>query len=179
MLRTPGGGDLLQTIAAVYGTAAARSMLQVQAEEMPTSRSSGLDRGKTGAYACNRYGMTTIVNGRYVRSYALQTAIVQAYHTLLPINRYPLVVLQLTMDPSLVDVNVHPAKLEVRFSKERELMKFIEAELGRVLRGADLIRVCADIRSAKPSSRSSSSSKTAFQHETLESSRRTSWKAAG
>jgi len=134
---TPGGGDLQQTIAAIYGTATARAMLPVQAENADFALSGWI--GKPELTRANRYGMTTIVNGRYVRSYPLQTAIMQAYHTLLPINRYPLVVLQLTMDPSLVDVNVHPAKLEVRFSKERELTAFVEEELRKQLHRTNLI----------------------------------------
>ena len=69
------------------------------------------------------------MNGRYIRNYGLNQAILKAYHTLLPINRFPLVVLQLEMHPSLVDVNVHPAKLEVRFSKETELYEFVETTL--------------------------------------------------
>ncbi len=134
---TPGGGDLQQTIAAIYGTATARAMLPVQAENADFAMGGRI--GKPELTRANRYGMTTIVNGRYVRSFPLQTAILQAYHTLLPINRYPLVVLQLTMDPSLVDVNVHPAKLEVRFSKERELMTFVEEELRKLLHRTNLI----------------------------------------
>jgi len=134
---TPGSGDLQQTIAAIYGTATARAMLPVEAENADFAVSGWI--GKPELTRANRYGMTTIVNGRYVRSYPLQTAILQAYHTLLPINRYPLVVLQLAMDPSLVDVNVHPAKLEVRFSKERELMAFVEEELRKQLHRTNLI----------------------------------------
>ncbi|MBJ8194224.1 DNA mismatch repair protein MutL, partial [Bacillus cereus] len=57
----------------------------------------------------------------------------KAYHTLLPINRFPLAVIQLEMHPSLVDVNVHPAKLEVRFSKEAELFQLVEDSVKAVL----------------------------------------------
>lgn len=137
VLRTPGTGDLRQTIAAVYGTATARGMLHVEAENADFSISGWI--GKPELTRANRYGMTTIVNGRYIRSFLLQQAITEAYHTLLPVNRYPLAVLSLVMDPSLVDVNVHPAKLEVRFSKERELSAFVENELRKVLHGSNLI----------------------------------------
>ena len=73
--------------------------------------------------------MSTIVNGRYVRNFVLMKAIQQGYHTLLPVGRYPIGFLSIEMDPMLVDVNVHPAKLEVRFSKEQELLKLIEETL--------------------------------------------------
>ena len=59
-------------------------------------------------------------------------AILRGYHTLPPINRFPLVVIQLSMHPSLIDVNVHPSKLEVRFSKEQELFALVEEEIRKV-----------------------------------------------
>ncbi|GAA3323853.1 hypothetical protein GCM10020331_049380 [Ectobacillus funiculus] len=71
----------------------------------------------------SRNYISTIVNGRYVKTFSLVKAIQQGYHTLLPIGRYPIGFLSIEMDPMLVDVNVHPAKLEVRFSKEAELFK--------------------------------------------------------
>jgi DNA mismatch repair protein MutL len=131
LLQTLGNGDMLQVIAAIYGTAVGKQMLPLQAES--------LDYGLSGFIAkpemtrANRGGISTIVNGRYVRNFALNQALLQGYHTLLPINRFPVAVMQITMDPSLVDVNVHPSKLEVRFSKEAELTSFIEAEVKRTL----------------------------------------------
>ena len=83
--------------------------------------------------------MSLIVNGRYIRNYGLMQAILRGYHTLLPINRFPLVVIQLSMHPSLIDVNVHPSKLEVRFSKEQELFAFVEEEVRKVLQQEILI----------------------------------------
>lgn len=66
-------------------------------------------------------------------------AIQQGYHTLLPIGRYPIGFLSIEMDPMLVDVNVHPAKLEVRFSKEQELLKLIEETLQSAFKKIQLI----------------------------------------
>lgn len=66
-----------------------------------------------------------MINGRYIRSFPITKAILQAYHTLLPVHRFPLAVLHIQMEPELIDVNVHPAKLEVRFSKEVELTQFL------------------------------------------------------
>ncbi|MGN7760214.1 DNA mismatch repair endonuclease MutL [Paenibacillus sp. 22594] len=137
LLHTLGNGDLLQVIAAVYGTSAAKAMLPVAAED-PDYRLSGFVSRPEWTRS-NRNAVTTIVGGRYIRSNGLNAAIMRAYHTLLPINRYPLLVLQLEMHPSLVDVNVHPAKLEVRFSKEVELYAFVEQEIRKVLLGQSLI----------------------------------------
>ncbi|MDN4601995.1 DNA mismatch repair endonuclease MutL [Paenibacillus sp. F6_3S_P_1C] len=137
LLQTLGNGDLLQVVAAIYGTSAAKAMLPIQGENLDY-RVSGLISLPEWTRA-NRGGMSTIVNGRYIRNYGLNQAILKAYHTLLPINRYPLVVVQLEMHPSLVDVNVHPAKLEVRFSKEAELYEFVETTLRGILRQEVLI----------------------------------------
>lgn len=130
LLQTLGNGDLLQVIAGIYGTAIGKQMLPIQVDS--------LDYTITGFVAkpemtrANRGGISTIVNGRYVRNFALNQALLQGYHTLLPINRFPVAVLQIGMDPALVDVNVHPSKLEVRFSKEAELTALIEAEVKRL-----------------------------------------------
>lgn len=137
LLQTLGNGDLLQVVAAIYGTSAAKAMLPIQGESLDY-RVSGLISLPEWTRA-NRGGMSTIVNGRFVRNYGLNQAILKAYHTLLPINRFPLVVVQLEMHPSLVDVNVHPAKLEVRFSKEPELYEFVETTLRGILRQEVLI----------------------------------------
>ncbi|MCE3201348.1 DNA mismatch repair endonuclease MutL [Paenibacillus sonchi] len=151
LLHTLGNGDLLQVIAAVYGTSAAKAMLPLAAED-PDYRISGYVSRPEWTRS-NRNAVTTIVGGRYIRSNGLNAAIMRAYHTLLPINRYPLLVLQLEMHPSLVDVNVHPAKLEVRFSKEAELYAFVEQEIRKVLLGQSLIpRPSKEIIGAKGSS---------------------------
>lgn len=124
-------------IAAVYGTSAAKAMLPIAAEDLDYRISGYISRPEWTR--SNRNAVTTIVGGRYIRSNGLNAAIMRAYHTLLPINRYPLLVLELDMHPSLVDVNVHPAKLEVRFSKENELYTFVEQEIRKVLLGQSLI----------------------------------------
>ncbi|GGA24761.1 DNA mismatch repair endonuclease MutL [Paenibacillus physcomitrellae] len=131
LLQTQGNGDLLQVIASIYGNNAAKSMLSISAED-PDYKITGYI-GRPELTRSNRAGMSTIVNGRFIRNPALQQAIMRAYHTLLPIGRYPLLVLELQMHPSLVDVNVHPAKLEVRFSKEAELTAFVEAAIKETL----------------------------------------------
>lgn len=137
LLQTQGRGDLLQVIASIYGTAAAKQMIPLTAEN-PDYRLNGF-AGKPELNRSNRYGITTIINGRYIRSFGLSQAIQQSYHTLLPIHRYPLTVVHLQMDPTLVDVNVHPAKLEVRFSKEQELYQFVEMSFRHVLQRQTLI----------------------------------------
>ncbi|MDQ0898545.1 DNA mismatch repair endonuclease MutL [Paenibacillus sp. V4I7] len=130
LLQTLGNGDLLQVIAGIYGTAIGKQMLPIQVESLDYTISGFV--AKPEMTRANRGGISTIVNGRYVRNFALNQALLQGYHTLLPINRYPVAVLHIGMDPALVDVNVHPSKLEVRFSKEAELTALIEAEVKRL-----------------------------------------------
>ncbi|GGG13194.1 DNA mismatch repair endonuclease MutL [Paenibacillus aceti] len=131
LLQSQGGGDLLQVIAAIYGINTSKGMVAIEAENLDYRITGYI--GRPELTRSNRSGISTIVNGRYIRNQGLQQAILRAYHTLLPINRYPLLVLMLDMHPSLVDVNVHPAKLEVRFSKEPELNSFVEESIRSVL----------------------------------------------
>lgn len=69
--------------------------------------------------------MSSVINGRYIKNFPLVKAVHEGYHTLLPIGRHPITFIEITMDPILVDVNVHPSKLEVRLSKETELHELI------------------------------------------------------
>ncbi|MFF2479443.1 DNA mismatch repair endonuclease MutL [Paenibacillus sp. NPDC058071] len=131
LLRTLGTGDRLQVIAAVYGSNTAKAMLAIEAESPDYTLRGYVS--KPELTRANRNGMTVIVNGRYIKSFAVNQAVLQAYHTLLPINRFPLVVLELGMHPSLLDVNVHPSKMEVRFSKEVELKALIEEAIKKAL----------------------------------------------
>ncbi|MBA9084097.1 DNA mismatch repair protein MutL [Fontibacillus solani] len=131
LLQSQGGGDMLQVIASIYGINTSKKMVSISSENLDYKLSGYI--GLPELTRSNRGGMSTIVNGRYIRNQGLHQAILRAYHTLLPINRYPLVVLMLDMHPSLVDVNVHPAKLEVRFSKEAELNAFVEDSIRRLL----------------------------------------------
>jgi len=131
LLRTPGTGDRQQVIAAVYGTSAAKAMLPVTGETPDYTLTGYIS--KPELTRANRNAITVIVNGRYIRSFLVNQALLQGYHTLLPINRYPLVALEIGMHPSLLDVNVHPSKMEVRFSKEPELRELIEQSVRKAL----------------------------------------------
>jgi DNA mismatch repair protein MutL len=133
LLRTLGTGDRLQVIAAVYGTSTAKAMLPVAASDADYELKGYIS--KPELTRANRGSITVIVNGRYIRSHAVNQSLIQAYHTLLPINRFPLVVVELGMHPGLLDVNVHPSKMEVRFSKEAELRSLIERSVKSVLDG--------------------------------------------
>ncbi len=137
VLKTAGAGDLLATIHAIYGLDVAKKMIPITGNHLDFEINGFI--GKPEITRGSRSYITLLVNGRFVRSFILQKAILDGYHTLLPINRYPFVALQLTMDPSLVDVNVHPSKLEVRFSKEEELAKWLKEAVNQTLLYSSLI----------------------------------------
>lgn len=123
LLRTLGDGNVHHVIQAVYGQRVARTMLRVRAEHLDFALDGFISKPETTR--ASRHYISLIVNRRFVRSYPLAQAVVDAYRSLLTVNRMPIAVLHLTMDPKLVDVNVHPSKLEVRFSKERELKEWL------------------------------------------------------
>jgi DNA mismatch repair protein MutL len=137
LFKTAGAGEMLQVISQVYGMGVARKVLPVSHRTLDFSIEGYIS--KPEITRATRSYMSTIINGRYIRSIALTKAISKAYHTLLPIHRFPIVVLSIKMDPILVDVNVHPTKLEVRFSKERELFNAIEEMIKSKFRETSLI----------------------------------------
>ena len=137
LFKTAGTGDVLQVISQIYGMNIAKKMLPIKHETLDFSIGGYI--AKPEVTRASRAYISTIINGRYIRSVALNQAIIRAYHTLLPIGRSPIVVLSIKMDPILVDVNVHPTKLEVRFSKDRELFTAIEETIKQKFREITLI----------------------------------------
>ncbi len=136
-LRTAGNGDLRQVIAAIYGRNVAQKMKAVRADSLDYSIK-GYAALPELTRASRQY-ISLFINGRFIKNFALTRAIQEGYHTLLPIGRYPIVILSIEMDPTLVDVNVHPTKLEVRLSKEEELGQLITRALKEVFQKETLI----------------------------------------
>jgi len=165
LLRTSGDGQLLHVIAAVYGMNVARNMVKIEAESLDFTMTGYLARPEITR--ASRSYISTLINGRYIRNMGLTNAILRGYHTLLPINRYPIAVLSIDMDPTLVDVNVHPAKLEVRFSKDQELYAFVEQEVKQVWSAQRLIPEPGRKRSAQSGPRPKSNEYQASMDWTL------------
>ncbi|MFJ7929530.1 DNA mismatch repair endonuclease MutL [Peribacillus sp. NPDC096448] len=137
ILHTNGNGDVRQVLAAIYGANIAKKMIPVQA--------SSLDFKLTGYIVmpeitrASRNYISTMINGRFIKNYALVKAILDGYHTLLPIGRFPIALLNIEMDPILVDVNVHPSKMEVRLSKEQELYSLVSETIKSSFKRMSLI----------------------------------------
>ncbi|MFJ7661039.1 DNA mismatch repair endonuclease MutL [Lysinibacillus sp. NPDC097162] len=124
LLQTNGRGDVQQVLAAIYGMHNAKKMVPFQGESHDYKVSGFISLPEV-TRASKNY-MSLFVNGRWVKHYLVQKAIIDAYHTYLPIERFPIVALYIEGDPYLTDVNVHPAKHQIRLSKEPELLKLIE-----------------------------------------------------
>lgn len=138
IFRTSGDNNLLNTVAAIYGAGLAKNMINFQDENLDFKVSGYIS--KPDFTRANKNHISIFVNGRYVKNFLLNQAVIKGYSTLLMVNRFPIVVLKIELDPALVDVNVHPAKLEVRFSKEQELTKYLEAVIFNSLKKERLIR---------------------------------------
>ena len=146
-LQTSGDGDRRAILAALYGVDTARQMLDVLAEEdgpstgslhpgfLPGGQSLKLSGfiSPSALTRSNRKEITFFVNGRWVQDTPLTAALIQAYHMLLMVGRYPLAGLFLEVPPEEVDVNVHPAKAEVRFRNPEVAFSFVQRSARRAL----------------------------------------------
>ena len=112
-LQTSGDGDRRAILATLYGVESAKQLLEVESVE-DTAKITGFI-SPTSLTRSNRRDITFFINGRWIQDTTLSAAVTQAYHTLLMVGRYPLTALFLDVEPASVDVNVHPAKAEVRF----------------------------------------------------------------
>lgn len=137
LLYTNGKGDVRQVIAAIYGMAVAKKMVPLRLTSLDFEINGYVSYPEVTR--ASRNYISTIINGRYIKNFPITKAILDGYHTLLPIGRYPVVYLNIQMDPILVDVNVHPAKLEVRISKEDELFQLISTGIKDVFKKQQLI----------------------------------------
>jgi DNA mismatch repair protein MutL len=146
-LQTSGDGDRRAILATLYGVETAKQMLEVIAEA-PSAPAQVAEPGRAGSGQAmklsgfispisitrsNRRGMTFFINGRWVQDIPLNAALTQAYHTMLMVGRYPLATLFLEIDPEAVDVNVHPAKAEVRFREQDKVFSFVQRAVRRAL----------------------------------------------
>jgi len=137
MFRSNGNGDARQILASLYGLQIAKNMVHFKGESLDFQIEGYLSMPEF-TRATRNY-LSLYVNGRYVKHYGVNKSISEGYHTLLPIGRFPIVALFIKMDPQLVDVNVHPTKQEVRFSKEEQLYTLISESIKKVFRGRSLI----------------------------------------
>lgn len=137
LLNTDGSGNLLKVIKEIYGSEVARKMKKITVFNDDYDVDGFISLPEVTR--SSRAHMVTLVNNRVVRNTSLNQAINDAYHTYKPETRYPIVVLNISTDPSLVDVNVHPAKLDIKFSNFEGLKELIKVGIKQVLDSALLI----------------------------------------
>mgnify|MGYP000929365467 FL=1 len=131
VLQTSGNGDRREILASLLGVDTARQMIEVALED-PDIRVQGYI-SPVALTRSNRREITFFVNGRWVQDTALSTALLQAYRTLLMVGRFPLAVLFVELDAEAVDVNVHPAKAEVRFRSPDTVFSGVQRAVRRAL----------------------------------------------
>ena len=130
-LQTSGSGDRREVLAGLFSAEIAKQMLELNAEYDDLTVTGFIS--PTSLTRSNRRGITFFVNGRWVQDISLSTALIQGYHSMLMVGRYPLAVVFLEMKPEKVDVNVHPAKSEVRFSDRAEVFSSVQRAVRRAL----------------------------------------------
>ncbi len=129
--RTSGSGDLQEVLYLCWGREAAEKAIPITMEDFDYKGSGYLVKPEVNR--ASRNFMQVFLNGRMVKTFRLYKSILDGYEAYLPQGRYPLAVLNISMDPHLLDVNVHPSKWEVRLSKENQLEYLIRDSVADTL----------------------------------------------
>jgi DNA mismatch repair protein MutL len=136
-LSTEGGGDLFDTVVSLFGNDVAGELIPVSFAEGPLGISGYISKPSLSRQ--NLYQVFVSINNRQVYARSVVDALRAGYGTLLPGNRYPVAFIDLRIDPSFIDVNVHPAKRIVHISRERDICSMVTAAVSRALKGTDLV----------------------------------------
>ena len=134
---TTGSGDLLDVIFRVYGRDTASMLVPISSENDGLVVSGFL--GKPEIVRSNRNMEIYFINGRYVKNDFISSAIEEGYREYLMLHKFPVVFINFTIDPSKVDVNVHPAKLDVRLTDQNSFFSFVSASIHDVMKSAEMI----------------------------------------
>ncbi|MCR5100654.1 MAG: DNA mismatch repair endonuclease MutL [Butyrivibrio sp.] len=134
---TSGNGDLKELIYRIYGRDIAYSLVPISASENGITMEGYL--GQPSVNRSNRNFEIFFINGRYVKDKVVSKAIEEGYKQYLMMHKFPFVVLHFTFEPGMVDVNVHPAKMEVRFNNQPALYDFVRRNIEETLRAHEMI----------------------------------------
>ncbi|MBO4457601.1 MAG: DNA mismatch repair endonuclease MutL [Butyrivibrio sp.] len=134
---TSGNGDLKEIIYRIYGRDVSVNLVPINITENGVTLEGYL--GEPSINRSNRNFEIFFVNGRYVKDKIISKALEEGYKQYLMMHKFPFAVLHLRMDPAMVDVNVHPAKLEVRFNNQTALYEFIRKNVEQTLRNHEMI----------------------------------------
>jgi len=131
IIRTSGSGDLLKTIHEIYGLEISSNMIEIRGMNDDYDISGYIS--KPIIQRKNRNYINTIINGRIIKNYELNKIINDAYYTYKPDSTYPVVVINIETDPTLIDVNIHPTKQDIKFSKMEELKEILTSTIKEAL----------------------------------------------
>ena len=137
LLNTDGSGDLLKVIYEIYGVEVARKMIDINGENDDYNISGFISYPEVTK--SNRNAITTLVNGRVIKNNELIKTIVDCYHTYIPKGKYPICVINIDVDPILVDINIHPTKMDIKFSKLDSLKELVVKLVEKKLKELTLI----------------------------------------
>ena len=123
LLNTTGDGNLLKVIYAVYGIDVTKKMIEINGENDDYIISGYI--GYPEIANTSRNVITTLVNGRVIKNIDLNRCLIDCYHTYIPKDKFPMIVLNIDVDPILIDINIHPQKMDIKFSKMESLKELI------------------------------------------------------
>lgn len=137
LISTNGSGRTNEVMAEIYGMKVAKDLVHISGDTSDYHLEGFV--AKPEHSRSNKHYISIFINGRYIKNFLLNKAIIEGCHTLLTIGRYPICYINIQMDPILVDVNVHPTKLEVRLSKEEQLFALIVEKIREAFKDRILI----------------------------------------
>ncbi|MBU1020483.1 MAG: DNA mismatch repair endonuclease MutL [Firmicutes bacterium] len=137
LFQSTGSNDYLRVLSNIYSLDIIKNMVSFEAKNQFFTLSGYLTKPMFNR--SSRNSITIIVNGRVIKNNKIINAIVEGYRSYLPIGKYPIVFLMITLDPLLIDVNIHPQKLEVKFTEERNLCSLITKTIQEKLQTQSLI----------------------------------------
>lgn len=137
LLGTDGNGDLRKVIYEIYGAEVTKKMIEITGENDDYYIHGYISYPEMTK--SNRNSITTLVNGRVIKNNELNKVIVDAYHTYIPKDKFPIIVLNIDVDPILIDINIHPTKMDIKFSKMDTLKELVNDEITKQLKKLTLI----------------------------------------
>ncbi|RIN31303.1 DNA mismatch repair endonuclease MutL, partial [Staphylococcus succinus] len=137
IIKTNGSGRTNEVMSEIYGMKVAKDLVHITGDTSDYHLEGFV--AKPEHSRSNNHYISIFINGRYIKNFLLNKAILEGYHTLLTIGRFPICYINIEMDPILVDVNVHPTKLEVRLSKEDQLFELIVEKIREAFKDRILI----------------------------------------
>ena len=137
LLDTDGNGDLKKVIYQIYGADITKKMIAISGENDDYYIHGYISYPEMTK--SNRNSITTLVNGRVIKNNELNKIIVDSYHTYIPKDRFPIIVLNIDVDPILIDINIHPTKMDIKFSKMDSLKELVQEEVIKQLQKLTLI----------------------------------------